>query len=338
MENESIQTTVPVKKFEFSSFKKESAPTEPVTAATTTTTAESVEQAATTTAEVATKVEETNKNSKYWRDKLSLQGREQREREQRKAEKAQFEAEKAQFEAERKRLQTYEEARQNAKKNPIAALEAAGLSYDDLVSAYMDDGKPTVEKNVESFKSEISTMKSTIEDMRQAALKKEQDALIEQNTSVIADFRNSVLNDVSTAKDKYPLINSLGRSQDVLAVIENHFSQTGQLIDHNEAASYVESYLSEELPKQIEQYLADPKVKDIVKALLAKDTAVSGSTSGTKATTTTSTDKPTNRFASKKPVTITNSLTATTNTALDAGKKKASSWEEIRARSRAQGK
>lgn len=188
---------------------------------------------------------------------LSRQEREMREmREAFEADKAAIEAEKARIAELKEQYSSNEELRKQLKYNPLKTLEeAAGYKFDDLTKFAMNGGDVTTETKMEmmrreledKFGSELEGIKSQYEETERKKAEAQQ-AQAEQN------FKEEIKDTIASTKTedgtpKYEFIAANDASDIVFDVVEQHYNETGKILEIEEAAEMVESHLEEEAEK-----------------------------------------------------------------------------------------
>jgi phosphopantetheine adenylyltransferase len=134
--------------------------------------------------------------------------------------------------------------------NPLKALEEAGLGYDKLTELALNDGKLTPDMQLAAMRQELENdYKQKFEELENRLDQKEQ---LEQDTyydSIQQNFQDEIGNIVQQNPEKFELIAASEADGLVYDVIEEHYNETGRVLDIEEAADAVESYLEEEANK-----------------------------------------------------------------------------------------
>jgi len=162
------------------------------------------------------------------------------------------------FEEMERRLAEYESRNQEPevdwehmlRNDPLKALEEAGLGYDKLTELALNDGKLTPDMQLAAMRQELENdYKRKFEELEDRLNQKEQ---LEQDTyydSVQQNFQDEIGNVVQQNPEKFELIAASEADGLVYDVIEEHYNETGRVLDIEEAADAVESYLEEEANK-----------------------------------------------------------------------------------------
>ena len=162
------------------------------------------------------------------------------------------------FEEMERRLAEYESRDQEPevdwehmlRNDPLKALEEAGLGYDKLTELALNDGKLTPDMQLAAMRQELENdYKRKFEELEDRLNQKEQ---LEQDTyydSIQQNFQDEIGNVVHQNPEKFELIAASEASGLVYDVIEEHYNETGRVLDIEEAADAVESYLEEEASK-----------------------------------------------------------------------------------------
>ena len=162
------------------------------------------------------------------------------------------------FEEMERRLAEYENKSQEPevdweqllRRDPLRALEEVGLGYDKLTELALNDGKLTPDMQLAAMREEIENdYRRKFEELEGRLTEKEQAEQEAYYNSVQENFQNEIGNFVAQNQDKYELIEASDANELVFDVIEEHYNETGRVLDIEEAADAVESYLEEEAGK-----------------------------------------------------------------------------------------
>lgn len=136
---------------------------------------------------------------------------------------------------------------ETAKENPLALLEEAGLTFDDLANYVLSQGKEKdpaseVMKRLEALESQRA------EDQKRAEQKEldRQKAYVEK---AITEYRKDLDGYIAANPDDYELILANNAQDDVWEVVEEYFYETGEILAPEQAAKQVEDYLVAEAEK-----------------------------------------------------------------------------------------
>tara|TARA_R100001530_G_scaffold115153_1_gene82096 strand:+ start:440 stop:1303 length:864 start_codon:yes stop_codon:yes gene_type:complete len=139
------------------------------------------------------------------------------------------------------------------RQNPLKALESVGLSYDKLTELALNDGKLTPEMQMKLMREELETdYKSKFEDLENRLVEKEQSLEEQRYEDTKIGFQHEIEHFVNSSGDEYELIRANEANDVVYDVIEEHYNETGKILDIKEAAEAVESYLEEEASKLLQ--------------------------------------------------------------------------------------
>ena len=160
------------------------------------------------------------------------------------------------FEEMERRLEEYETNSQEPevdwehllRNDPLGALEEAGLGYDKLTELALNDGRLTPDMQMSAMREEIERdYKRKFEDLEERLQAKEEAEVEEYYNNVQDNFQEEIGSFVS--QNEYELINASEANGLVYDVIEEHYNDTGRILDMKEAADAVESYLEDEAMK-----------------------------------------------------------------------------------------
>ena len=139
------------------------------------------------------------------------------------------------------------------RQNPLKALESVGLSYDKLTELALNDGKLTPEMQMKLMREELETdYKSKFEDLENRLVEKEKGLEEQRYEDIKLGFQNEIESFVNSNGQEYELIKANDANDVVYEVIEEHYNETGKILDIKEAAEAVESYLEEEATKLLQ--------------------------------------------------------------------------------------
>jgi len=189
-----------------------------------------------------------------WAQRFATLQRQQRKLVQ---EQQAFKRQQDEYQAKIQAYNAYEEAKKNARTNPHALLESLGLTYKDLTDYYLNDTKPTTEQELRLLKEQIDADRKAREDEKTA-----QEAA--RHEAVIDGFKAQIQSHVREKSDSYELIGVTPGGDDlVLQVIEEHWNQSGELLDLDVACQHVEDYLTEQAKPilSLRKFAPPPKVE-----------------------------------------------------------------------------
>ena len=162
------------------------------------------------------------------------------------------------FEEMERRLAEYEAQSQEPevdwehmlRNDPLRALEEAGLGYDKLTELALNDGKLTPDMQLAAMRQELENdYQRKFEELEERLNAKEQSEVESYYDSVQENFQDQISGVVMSDPDRYELVQASEASALVYDVIEEHYNETGRVLDIEEAADAVESYLEEEAGK-----------------------------------------------------------------------------------------
>ena len=162
------------------------------------------------------------------------------------------------FEEMERRLADYEASSQEPevdweqmlRNDPLGALEEAGLGYDKLTELALNDGKLTPDMQIAAMREEIERdYKRKFEDLEERLQAKEEAEAEEYYNNIQDNFQNEIGSFVRENGEDYELISASEADSLVYDVIEEHYNETGRILDLKEAADAVESYLEDEAGK-----------------------------------------------------------------------------------------
>lgn len=136
------------------------------------------------------------------------------------------------------------------RKDPIKTLEELGLSYERLTDIVLNEGKVPNDLKMDVMRREMEDKyQKQLEDLRNEYLSDKQKAEEEKYQQVIQNYMGQIADFVNTNQEQYELIKANDSVDLVYNVIEEHYNETGRILDTKEAADHVEKYLEEEARK-----------------------------------------------------------------------------------------
>lgn len=177
---------------------------------------------------------------------------------EKKAWKEQRAREEAQWKERIARAEAVEAKLAKAQKEPLTALEALGVSYEELSIAQLNDGKPGADLAIRKAEEKIAALEAKIEAEKKAEAEKAKAQQTEAEKATLARWHETTTKRVVAAGEKYELVNALGYASEVGKMIEEHYDATGEEVSWEAAAEKLEAHL------QAEQ---EPAVAEVFKKL-----------------------------------------------------------------------
>ena len=136
------------------------------------------------------------------------------------------------------------------RQNPLKALEEMGLSYDQLTELALNEGRLTPDMQMKlmreelenDYKSKFSNLEKRMNDKEKLDEERKYDVIKENFMGEISSF-------VKENQTEYEYVAHNEASSVVYDVIEEHYNETGRILDVKDAVEAVESYLEEEAEK-----------------------------------------------------------------------------------------
>ncbi len=139
--------------------------------------------------------------------------------------------------------------------DPIAALEAAGYTYEQATDWVLNGKKPTPEM---AQSVELKKVREDLERIQAAEAQREVEYKQQIRTQAVEAFKGAIHDFTSgTNAEKFEYINALSKQDMILEIVDSHFQQTGQLLGGSQAkaielaAEQVEQYLTEEFADRL---------------------------------------------------------------------------------------
>ena len=134
--------------------------------------------------------------------------------------------------------------------NPLKALEELGLDYDKLTELALNDGRLTPDMQMKLMREELENdykdKFNSLEERLNAKEKMEEEAKYD---AVKQGFVGEINSFISENKSDFEYVAHNDATDVVYDVIEEHYNETGRILDIKEAVQAVESYLEEEAEK-----------------------------------------------------------------------------------------
>ena len=128
-----------------------------------------------------------------------------------------------------------------------------GLSYDKLTELALNDGQLTPDMQMKLMREEIENgYQSKYKELENRILEKEKNDEQRRYDDIETGFKNEIESFVSSNPEQFELIQANEAKDVVYEVIEEHYNETGKILDIKEAAEAVESYLEEEATKLLQ--------------------------------------------------------------------------------------
>lgn len=146
--------------------------------------------------------------------------------------------------AQEKAIADLTKARESARTDPLALLEAHGLSYDDVTQFVLNDRKLTEAQRLAILEERISKDETD----RSAAAKEESKR---QVAATIAEHKEAIKSFVDEGGDDYELTRVNDAYDLVYEVVRTHWDESGQILSIASAARAVEAHLENEAREKV---------------------------------------------------------------------------------------
>jgi len=134
--------------------------------------------------------------------------------------------------------------------NPLKALEELGLDYDKLTELALNDGRLTPDMQMKLMREELENdykdKFNSLEERFNAKEKMEEEAKYD---AVKQGFVGEIKSFVKENGENFEYVAHNDATDVVYDVIEEHYNETGRILDIKDAVEAVESYLEEEAEK-----------------------------------------------------------------------------------------
>jgi hypothetical protein len=161
------------------------------------------------------------------------------------------------------KLQNFEKSIENIKKDPMAALQQIGMTFEELAQAYIasqdPEYVPTTEDKIKALEEKLSKKEQEELEAKKAletkTIEEEQKYLDE----VVSNYKATIKAEVEANSEKYELIAANDAIDMVFEVVESYFADSGEVLDLQQALDSVESHLEEEAKKLLNLKKFAPK-------------------------------------------------------------------------------
>ncbi len=147
--------------------------------------------------------------------------------------------------AKEERLSPVEQALSKAKENPLAALEALGMTYEDLTHYILNEGRePAPEDKLAAIEKRLNDRETAEREAREREANERVEATLSQ-------FKASIAEAAKSAPDKYELILAAGDygTELVFDTVSEYFQSNQQVLPLERALEAVEEYFEKEALK-----------------------------------------------------------------------------------------
>jgi hypothetical protein len=127
-------------------------------------------------------------------------------------------------------------------RNPIAALQALGMTYEDATKFVLNDERLTPEQQIKALQETIEELKKDLTGYK----KSKED---EEYQAIIRAAKNEIHSLVDSRPDDFEFIRANNAYDEVWEVIEEFHRQTGQILPYETAAKQVEDFLEKDAAK-----------------------------------------------------------------------------------------
>lgn len=141
-----------------------------------------------------------------------------------------------------KEYETFKQLKADPRRNATKLVESLGVPlsdfYNDLTSLVLNEGKPSVEM-------ELQILKKQMEDDRQARENERLEAGKREETEAVENYKRQIMSEIDTNSDAFELMTAYkddGSIDLALQVAEQTYMKTGEIISAKEACEAVEKH------------------------------------------------------------------------------------------------
>ena len=159
---------------------------------------------------------------------------------------AEWKSRKTEMDAALKRAKEFDDAREQAKTNPLAAARLLEIDYKKLTDQILNDERPTTEMELGALKEQLQRLQD------EKRLEKER---IEQTQSqqAVETFKTKTADFLESFPDKYEVLKAYGGVDQVLEVMWEHHQEYGELPSVVEVADMVEERMAAQLDAEYDR-------------------------------------------------------------------------------------
>jgi len=155
----------------------------------------------------------------------------------------------AEAEARASEAQKKEESLELLKKNPTKALNALGLTFNDLAEALLNEEESgdSTPSEIDAVKSELEQIKKNLADREEQARLAQEQAEAAQLDSAVQGIKQTINQHLQAHAEDFDLILATGKQDAVYDMMKWSWDKTGEVMHFTEACKIVEDYLTEQM-------------------------------------------------------------------------------------------
>lgn len=144
----------------------------------------------------------------------------------------------------RKQVEEFQQFKSQVKTNPLKALEALGLTYEEVTDFIANGYEPSPDAKYKELEERFE--KKFKEKEEQEA--KRRDLEVEYQ---VKKYKDSLFAHIEANSEKYELINLEGEQESVWELMDAWYTKHNEILDWDKAAEMVESHLEEQLKEKL---------------------------------------------------------------------------------------
>jgi adenylate kinase family enzyme len=129
-------------------------------------------------------------------------------------------------------------------KNPLQALQALGMSYQDATEFVLNNSEATPAQQIKNLQSVIEELKNDLTGYKQSKEDEEYNGTINAAKREIREI-------VDSSPEQFEFIRANDAYETIWEVIEEHHAQTGKVLPYDQAAKHVEDYIEAQAQKML---------------------------------------------------------------------------------------
>jgi len=147
----------------------------------------------------------------------------------------------------KKGLEAWKKATANAKRDPLGYLKAAGIEYDQVSQAVLNDGKPSADLIALDVESKLEAAKAEWKAEMEAERKRLSDERAASESAVVERWARQTTDWVKSEGEKYELVNLYDLGGQIPQAIQKAWDDNQEELTREAAAERLENHLREQV-------------------------------------------------------------------------------------------
>jgi DNA repair exonuclease SbcCD ATPase subunit len=150
----------------------------------------------------------------------------------------------AEIQEARKQVEEFNQFKSQAKLNPLKALEALGLTYEEITDFVANGYEPSPDQKYKELEERLERKLKEKDD--QEAKRKELEV-----ENQVKRYKESLYAHIQAKSEEYELINLEGEHESVWELMDAWYTKHNEILDWDKAATMVEEHLEEQLKERL---------------------------------------------------------------------------------------